>query len=54
MWDESTVADDGYEVFGERVSDAEEVASGDGAVGVGAGGANVGFVLCWVGDHSLL
>ncbi len=39
--DEGAVADDGDEVFGEGVGYAEEVAAGDGAVGVGAGGADV-------------
>ncbi len=47
--DEGAVADDGDEVFGERVGDAEEVAAGDGAVGVGAGGADGGLVVGGVG-----
>ena len=49
--DKGAVTDDGAEVFGERVGYAEEVAAGDGAVGVGAGRADGGLV---VGGHALL
>ena len=49
--DEGSVAEDDDEVFGEGVGDAEEVAAGDGAVGVGAGGADGGFVLFGWGGH---
>ena len=50
--DEGAVADDGEEVGGEGVGYAEEVAAGDGAVGVGAGGAD-GGVGCVGEGHGI-